>query len=188
MLCIAKKTLNTIASTKNHYVVAVKRNCHKLHSIIELATEKLSSSYDYDKSVEINRSRTETRIIHTFEATKEIKEYLSNINTVIRVKRQRKLKKRTSEKIFYYVSDVKYNAKRFNKGIREHWSVENKLHWVKDVVMLEDKAKISNIYIAPILSLLRSYVIELAYLNSKSVINFQRTVAHNIEQMLLLLE
>jgi predicted transposase YbfD/YdcC len=156
--------------------------------MIESSSAKLTSCYDYDKSKEINRGRTETRIIHVFDATKEIREYLPHINAVVRVKRLRKFKTSIKEEIFYYVSDVKYNAKRFNKGIREHWSIENKLHWVKDVVMLEDKSKISNIYLAPILSLLKSHVIELAYLNSSSVINFQRTIAHNIEQMHLLLE
>lgn len=156
--------------------------------MIEAATAKLTSSYDYGKSEEINRGRMETRVIHVFEASKEIREYLPHINAVVRVKRLRINKKETSAEIFYYVSDVKYNAKRFNKGIREHWSIENKLHWVKDVVMMEDKSLISNIHIAPILSLLKSHVIELAYLNSSSVINFQRTVAHNIEQMRFLLE
>lgn len=156
--------------------------------MIESATAKLTSSYDYDKSEEINRGRLETRTIHVFEASKEIREYLPHINAVVRVKRFRQSNKKISEVTFYYVSDVKYNAKRFNKGIREHWSIENKLHWVKDVVMMEDKSSISNIHLAPILSLLKSHVIELAYLNSRSVINFQRTVAHNIEQMCFLLE
>lgn len=130
----------------------------------------------------------EIRIIHVFEATEEIKEYLPHINAVVRVKRIRERKKNTSEEIIYYVSDVKYTAKRFYKGIREHWSIENKLHWVKDVVMMEDKSAITNIHLAPILSLLRSHVIELAYLNYGSVTNFLRTIAHNIEQMRLLLE
>jgi predicted transposase YbfD/YdcC len=156
--------------------------------MIESATVKRTSCYDYFKSEEINRGRLETRIIHVFGATEEIKEYLPHIKAVVRVKRIRQNKKNTSEEIIYYVSDVEYTAKRFYKGIREHWSIENKLHWVKDVVMLEDKSAITNIQLAPILSLLKSHVIELAYLNYSGVTNFLRTIAHNIEQMCLLLE
>lgn len=188
MLCIVKKTLDTIIATNNHYVVAVKRNSKKLYSLIESSTSKLTSCCDYNKTDENNRGRKETRVLHVFNATKKIKEYLPHISAVVRVRRLRQYKKKISEEIVYYVSDVNYNAKQFNKGIREHWSIENKLHWVKDVDLMEDKSSISNFVIAPIMSILKSHVIELAYMNSNSVVNFQRSIAHNIEQMCILLE
>lgn len=187
-LCTVKKTLDTIVATKNHYVVAIKRNNRKLYSLIESATAKLALCNDYDKTVEKNRGRKETRIVHVFDVTEEIREYLSHIRAVARIRRLREIKGKTTEEIVYYVSDVKYRAKKFNKGIREHWSIENKLHWVKDVGMLEDKSKIHSIKMAPVISILKSLVVELAYLNSKSVVNFQRTFAHNIEFMSSLIE
>ena len=183
-----KKTLNTIVATKNHYVVAIKRNSRKLYSLIESATAKLKLCNDYDKTTEKNRGRNEIRIVHIFDVTKEIKEYLPHIQAVVRVKRLRKFKGETTKEIAYYVSDVKYRAKMFNKGIREHWSIENKLHWVKDVDMQEDKSKINNIFMAPVISIMKSLVVEIAYLNSKSVINFQRTIAHDIGHMCFLIE
>lgn len=156
--------------------------------MIESATEKLTLCYDYHKTEEKNRGRNEIRTVHVFDATKEIKELVPHIKAVVRVKRIRQRSIRNSEEIFYYVSDVKYSAKRFNEGIRKHWSIENKLHWVKDVVMKEDKSTIKQYTVASIVSILKSLVINIAYLNSNSVINFQRTIAHNIEQMYVLLE
>jgi len=39
----------------------------------------------------------------------------------------------TTQSISYRISDVKHSAEVFFKGIREHWSIENRNHWVKDV-------------------------------------------------------
>ena len=33
------------------------------------------------------------------------------------------------------------SAERFNSVVREHWGIENRLHWVLDVVMNEDQAR-----------------------------------------------
>jgi predicted transposase YbfD/YdcC len=188
MLCIVKKTLDTIVATKNHYVVAIKMNSKSLYSLIESAIARLTTCSDYHKTAEKNRGREETRIIHVFEPSEEIINYLPHIQSVVRVKRICKTKEKTSEEIIFYICDAKYSAKQFNKGIRGHWSIENQLHWVKDVVMLEDKSPIRNKLTAAIISLLKTQIIELAYIYSKSVINFQRTIAHDIEQMRLILE
>lgn len=187
-LCIVKKTLDAIIETGNHYVVAIKKNSKKLYSLIESATARLTKCYDYHKTEEKNRGRREIRITHAFEASKEIKECIPHIKTVVRIKRLRTNKKKTSEEIIYYACDVGYNAKKFSKGIRGHWTIENNLHWVKDVVMNEDKSLMGNISIAPIISILKSHIIGLAYVNTKSVINFQRTISHDIGIMSLLLE
>lgn len=142
----------------------------------------------YYKKEEKSRGRLETRYIHIFEATEAIKKYLPHIKTVARVHRKRKTNKGITKEIIYYISDLELNAKQFYEGIRGHWSIENQLHWVKDVIMYEDRSRIKNRQIAPIMSILRSYIIMSAYQYSNSVINFQRTIAHNVVQMSLLLE
>ncbi|EPX8593383.1 ISAs1 family transposase, partial [Escherichia coli] len=42
----------------------------------------------------------------------------------------------------YYISSVDLTAEKFATAIRNHWHVENKLHWRLDVVMNEDDCKI----------------------------------------------
>jgi predicted transposase YbfD/YdcC len=44
----------------------------------------------------------------------------------------------TTQSISYRISDVKLSAEVFAKGIREHWGIENRIHWVKDVNFNED--------------------------------------------------
>lgn len=186
--CIVKKTLDTIVDTKNSFVVAIKRNTKKLFENIEESVGMLTNCIDYNKVTETGHGRKETRVVHVFEASEEIKKYLSHINTVIRVKRIRQRGSKMTVEIAYYVSDLKLRAKQFQTCIRNHWSIENRLHWVKDMVMNEDHSNTRNKLITPILSIIKSLVVTIAYEKSKSVINFQRTNAHNIECMRLLLE
>lgn len=38
----------------------------------------------------------------------------------------------------YYLSSLDWSAREFSGAIRGHWSIENQLHWVKDVTLNED--------------------------------------------------
>ena len=38
----------------------------------------------------------------------------------------------------YYITSLKPDAARLNHAIRQHWGIENKLHWVLDVGFGED--------------------------------------------------
>ena len=35
--------------------------------------------------------------------------------------------------IRYYITSLRADAMRLNSVIRQHWGIENKLHWVPDV-------------------------------------------------------
>lgn len=42
----------------------------------------------------------------------------------------------------YYISTIPLNAEVFCKNIRNHWGIENRNHYVRDVSMNEDKSRI----------------------------------------------
>lgn len=44
--------------------------------------------------------------------------------------------------IRYYISSVDLTAEKFATAMRNHWCVENKLHWRLDVAMNEDDCRI----------------------------------------------
>ena len=72
------------------------------------------------------------------------KESWASLNSIIRVTSERTLKKTliTSTETRYYIGSLKNaTAEKFNQSVRDHWSIENELHWSLDVVMKEDGQK-----------------------------------------------
>ena len=45
---------------------------------------------------------------------------------------------KTEREIRYYITSLRADAARLNQAIRQHWSIENKLHWALDVSFGED--------------------------------------------------
>jgi predicted transposase YbfD/YdcC len=45
----------------------------------------------------------------------------------------------------YYLSSTKLDAKTFGAAVRAHWGIENRLHWVLDVVFHDDLARLRSL-------------------------------------------
>lgn len=189
MPCTVKKTLDLIDSTNNYYVVTIKRNYKYLYNLLKARCSRLTECVSYYKEEEKGKKhgRHEIRRVHVFESDDAIIQYLCHIKSVIRVERERITKTGKTTEIVYLISNRELSAKEFCKGIRNHWGIENRLHWVKDVVLKEDGTYYNKRMVESI-SVLKSFVVTLAYQNSSSVTGFQRTVAQDVEQLCLLLE
>ena len=61
----------------------------------------------------------------------------------------------------YYVSRLEPDAVQHLGAIRSHWSIENSLHWVLDVVFKEDDCKIRDKAAAENLSIMRKFALTL---------------------------
>ncbi len=56
----------------------------------------------------------------------------------IESERYRKVSGKTEREIRYYITSLRPDAARLNTVVRQHWGIENKLHWVLDVGFGED--------------------------------------------------
>lgn len=150
---MSKKTLNTILGTKNHFLIQVKGNTSKLQQQIKDITthnQLIDSHYSLDR----NSGRNDNRLVEVYEVLDgQITSGWLGIKQVIKVYRwddanpiekmkARKSKNNTSQSndgIHYYIlSKVINNAPFLAARIRDHWLIENKLHWSKDVYLKED--------------------------------------------------
>lgn len=77
------------------------------------------------------------------------------LQTIIEVISERTLKDKTTSETRYYFSSRKASAKEFAGWIRGHWSIENPLHWVLDVVFREDASQAKTGFIDENMALFR---------------------------------
>ena len=70
-------------------------------------------------------------------------------------------KKEPEMTVRYHISSADLTAEKFATAIRNHWHVENKLHWRLDVVMNEDDCKIRRGNAAELFSGIRDIAIDI---------------------------
>ena len=66
----------------------------------------------------------------------------SDIIEFVKVVRTTKKKSKVSVDTSFYISTKQLSAEEYYDGIRGHWSIENSLHYVKDVTFEEDFSKV----------------------------------------------
>lgn len=107
--------------------------------------------------------RLETRTIETLT---EIPAWLSwpGVEQICRITRTRTIKDKTSVEIVLAITSLtrlRADAKKVLSLTRQHWTIENRLHYVRDVSMGEDACRVRSGHAPQNLSALRNLVIGL---------------------------
>lgn len=138
-----KKTLEAIVESGNHYIVQVKGNQPKLLEQVQKNTAEANRCMDSSVSVTTKRGRTETRSVFIYNDISGISPDWTALRRLIRVERHVLSAGKETFETAYYISDIRRNkASFFARHIQNHWGIENRLHWMKDVIMKEDDSKI----------------------------------------------
>lgn len=64
------------------------------------------------------------------------------LQSIVMVACTRIIDGKESKFVRYYISSLPSNAERILQAVRKHWSIENKLHWVLDVALNEDRSRV----------------------------------------------
>lgn len=184
----AKKTLETIIEQGNDYVVTVKANQKTLH-------QQLCAMSGQRKPVSVYQHREQAhhrcieRTVEVFDTLAAIADDWVGVRRFVRVQRQGTRQGTPYKQVSYYLTSLATTARQFAQGIRGHWAIENRLHWVKDVVLAEDKCPLKHAHAPANWGLLRSWVVSLFRLHGDtSITKAQRRVAHDIDALFLLLQ
>ena len=144
-----KKIVTKIREKGAEYVIAVKENQKNLHGEIDIlfqaaASGTLPVSLPTCKTIDKDHGRIESR---TYMVTDQI-DFLSlsgqwpGVKSIGCVTANREVNGTVSEHTRYFISSLPADPCLFAKAVRSHWSIENSLHWVMDVVFRDDECRI----------------------------------------------
>jgi predicted transposase YbfD/YdcC len=141
------------------------------------------------RSNQSTRQRQVERIVEVFDCLAGIAQDWLGLRRLIRVQRQGMRQGKPYYQVSYYISSLATTARQFAQAIQGHWSIENRLHWVKDVVLAEDECPLKQGHAPANWGLIRSWAINLFRLHGEtSITKAQRRVAHDIDALLLLVQ
>ena len=145
-----KNIAKTIRGKKADYILAVKANQGNLyHEILDMFEKVKKPEFAHfihsvDNQLDKDHGRIESRQCVSIENLGwlfEIQQWedarsISKITATV----TRKGKETVEER--YYISSLPGNAALMNRAVRKHWHIENKLHWVLDVLFKEDFCRV----------------------------------------------
>lgn len=133
-----------ILDKKADYLLAVKENQKELYRDIA-DTFRFSKPAEVIRDIDVGHGRVETRkctIVNDLSHI-ENRDDWRGLKTLVKLESERHIKssgkKETS--IRYYISSKVASSVYFQQNIRSHWAIENKLHWMLDVVFHEDQSR-----------------------------------------------
>jgi predicted transposase YbfD/YdcC len=125
-----------------HYILAVKDNQCELKAEIEKAFVDAKVA-DTHTQTDKDHGRIEQRVCNTIRDLRFIDstQRWQQCCRVIRIISHRTISDTTTTETRYYISSQKQDAAFFQKAIRSHWGIENRLHWVLDMLFDEDHCR-----------------------------------------------
>jgi predicted transposase YbfD/YdcC len=177
MLYIVKKTLEAVKKSKNDAIVQVKENQEKLLKQCQRVESRNEIHDEYEAKVEKGHGRIERRKVTTYEMEAWdglIKSFVVLERKIQRFSNRKQFWEETFEKSYYAITRY-MRAEEAYEGIRQHWFIENRENWVKDVSMGEDACRIKKN--AATMGRLRS--VSLNQLRRKKVKNVRKALVMN---------
>lgn len=169
-------------------MITVKANQKSLQQRLGAISRDCTPVSVYHHS-EQGHQRLTHRTVEVFDCLAGIAEDWLGLRRFVRVHRYGTRKGKPYSQWSYYITSLATTAQQFAAGIRGHWGIENRLHWVKDVVLREDACPLKLAQAPQNWGLIRTWVVNLLRLNGEaSITKAQRRVAHDIQALFLLIQ
>ena len=144
-----KNTVKAVVEGKGDYVGALKGNQGTFYQdVIDYFDEDrlliIESGYEGAYKKEIEKSHSQVITYEYYQTEKiewyaDVKEWkgLKSIGLVVKTSENKRGEKVVEKR--YYISSLLLDIYNFSRAIRNHWNVENKLHWQLDFTFKADE-------------------------------------------------
>lgn len=143
----------SIVQANADYVLSVKENQGHLFEDISVlfavdqAQNFKYASFAYKKTVNKGHGRIEVRECWSTSNPEYLNlirglENWAGLQSIVMVVCTRIIGDQQTKYVRYYISSLRSNAEQILQAVRKHWSIENKLHWVLDVALNEDRSRV----------------------------------------------
>ena len=158
-----------IIEGKGDYVLALKANQSKLYDDVRLLLgchiQDDFADCPVSRYIEIEKGhgRLEERRYYQITAPSYLHgraawKGLKTIGAAVRTYEENGVRKSDTR---YYLCSLRRNGKQFANAVRNHWGIENTLHWSLDMTYREDDSRVRNRTFAENLSWLRRFTLSL---------------------------
>jgi predicted transposase YbfD/YdcC len=158
-----------IVARGGDYILSLKGNHPTLHAAV---AEAFAAALEADAppqdlrrhtTVETNHGRAERREYWATPAPASLpgRTDWKRLTTLVMVLRVTEKDGVESAEISYYLSSLPPKVKAIARLIRQHWSIESRLHWVLDVTFAEDKSRIRKQHAPQISAMLRRLAVSI---------------------------
>ncbi len=162
----------------------MKANQPKLYQQIEtqsLTQIPVQKYVEHEKT----RDRDSNRIVEVYEVPKNLDSLWIGAGCVIKVERSGTRGSELYSSVSYYLCSLPPRSRWLAALLRGHWLIENRLHWVKDVIYEEDHSPQKAGFSAINLSLLKTWVLTLLRIHGfDSIKEAISSISHNLKYIL----
>ena len=139
-----------IVDKKADYILALKGNQGALRRDVELfvaeqnAKDFKDTTISRAETIDGDHGRIETRavtVIHDIEWLQEQHAW-PGMKSVVMVESTREISGKTERETRFYITSLVLLANQLASLVRDHWAVENSLHWVLDMVFRDDECRL----------------------------------------------
>lgn len=145
------------------YLFEVKKNQRSLRADIAKVFQENLHQCDLEQTIDKSHGRIEIRHFYTTSALKGHSDW-PGLEQVCYQKNLTKRKGQWLEEFHYKVTSLtpqKANAKALLQLGRSHWGIENRVHYVRDVTMLEDLSRVRTPTAAQGMAAIRNFLLNI---------------------------
>lgn len=169
------------------YILALKGNQGTLHDDVKLfGAEQIERCFadclhDMHRTVDGDNGRIETRNVHVLSDIGWLTERHDwpGLRSIVMVDSTREINGKSQSETRFYITSLMAGAADIAAFVRDHWAIENSLHWVLDMAFRDDESRVRTDNAPAILAAMKHITANLLRLApGKDPINLKRKTAN----------